>query len=371
MALKHLAEYRDPKISKGILECIKRTVKKEVRLMEVCGTHTMSIFRSGLRAVLPNKIKLISGPGCPVCVTAQKEVDAFVEISNLDDVIVATFGDLLRVPGTRSTLQKERANGRDIRIVYSTFDALEIAKKNQDKKVAFLGVGFETTAPTIAASIISAQQMGLKNYFVFSAHKLIPPALKHLLEVKDVRIDGFILPGHVSVVIGTQAYFPFLEQYHVPCAIAGFEPADIVQAIFNLVGQIESGSPRLENCYPRAVSFDGNRKAVKIMQDVFESVDADWRGIGTIPKSGLRIRKEFEFFDAQKMFEFQVPKSEPPKGCACGEILTGKKIPPECPLYEKVCTPMDPVGPCMVSSEGTCAAYYRYQDNWSFWGHVP
>jgi hydrogenase expression/formation protein HypD len=363
MAIKHLEEYRDPKISKGILECIKKTVKKEVRLMDVCGTHTMSIFRSGLRTVLPNEITLISGPGCPVCVTAQKEIDAFVEISKLDDVIVTTFGDLLRVPGTRSTLQKERANGRDIRLVYSTFDALEIARKNQDKKVAFLGVGFETTAPTIAASIISAQQMRLKNYFVFSAHKQVPPALERLLQVKGVRIDGFILPGHVSVVIGTKAYLPFLEQYHVPCAIAGFEPADIVQAIFSLVGQIESGSPRLENCYPRAVSFDGNRKAVKIMQDVFESVDVEWRGIGTIPKSGLRIRKEFESFDAQKMFEFEVPESEPPKGCACGEILTGTKIPPECLLYEKVCTPMDPVGPCMVSSEGTCAAYYRYHTN--------
>jgi hydrogenase expression/formation protein HypD len=366
MAIKHLEEYRDPKICEGILECIKKTVKKEVRLMEVCGTHTMSIFRSGLRSILPNQITLISGPGCPVCVTTQKEMDAFIEISKLDDVIVVTFGDLLRVPGTRSTLQKERANGKDIRIVYSTFDALKIAGENQDKKLVFLGVGFETTAPTVAASIIYAQQMRLKNYFVFSAHKRVPPVLKRLLEFKGVQIDGFILPGHVSVVIGAKAYLPFLEQCRIPCAIAGFEPTDIIQAIFTLVGQIESGIPRLENCYPRAVSFDGNEKAVKIMQDVFESVDVDWRGIGTVPESGLRIRKEFEAFDAQKMFEFEVPESESPKGCACGEILIGTKIPPQCPLYDKVCKPLDPVGPCMVSSEGTCAAYYRYHTNKSF-----
>ena len=363
MTLKHVEEYRDPEISKGIIQNIKKITKKRISLMEVCGTHTMSIFRNGLRALLPDAISLISGPGCPICVTAQNEIDAFIELSKIKNVIVATFGDVIRVPGTNSSLQKERANGRDIRVVYSTFDALEIARQNPDRKVLFLGVGFETTAPTIAASIISAEQMGLLNYHVFSAHKLIPPVLARLMEVKELHIDGFILPGHVSVIIGTKAYLPLLEKYQMPCAIAGFEPADILQAIFKLVNQIQSRSARIENCYPRAVTFDGNEKAKKIMWDVFDTVDSNWRGIGTIPRSGLKITRRFASFDAEKMLEVVVPDAVDPKGCACGEILTGMKIPPECPLYRKVCTPMDPVGPCMVSSEGTCAAYYRYHTN--------
>ena len=360
MPIKHMEEYRDPEISRKIVDSIKKLSQKEIRLMEVCGTHTMSIFRSGIKTLLPDTISLLSGPGCPVCVTAQHEIDAFIELSKAEDVISVSFGDLMRVPGTGSSLQKERAKGKDIRIVYTAFDALEIARKNPDKKVVFLGIGFETTAPTIAASILSAKKMGLDNYSVFSAHKIVPPALAALMETRDVKIDGFILPGHVSVIIGTKAYLPFFEQYQVPCVIAGFEPADILQAIFILAKQIEAGTPGLKNGYQRAVVFDGNEKAQKIMHDVFETVDAAWRGIGTIPKSGLKIRKEFESFDTQKIFEVTVSDSKEPKGCACGEILTGLKTPPECPLYKKACTPMDPVGPCMVSTEGTCAAYYRY-----------
>ncbi|MCK4816956.1 hydrogenase formation protein HypD, partial [bacterium] len=319
-----------------------------------------AIFRSGIRTMLPETISLLSGPGCPVCVTAQKEVDTFVALARENDVIVATFGDLLRVPGTDSSLQKERANGMDIRVVYSTFDALEIASRNTAKKIVFLGVGFETTAPTIAASILAAKEMGLTNYFVFSAHKLVPPALATLLEAEKVQIDGFILPGHVSVIIGEKAYLPVVEQYHLPCVVAGFEPIDILQAIYMLVEQIEAGIPKLENAYQRVVTFEGNEKAQEIMHGVFETVDVPWRGIGTIPESGLVIRKEFASFDAKKEFDLSVPDAVEPKGCACGQVLTGLKTPPECPLYKKVCTPMDPVGPCMVSSEGTCAAYYRY-----------
>jgi hydrogenase expression/formation protein HypD len=322
----------------------------------------MSIFRSGIRTLLPDSISLLSGPGCPVCVTAQQEIDAFIEISRLDDVIVTTFGDLMRVPGTDSSLQLERANGRDIRVVYSTVDALDVAKKNPDKNVVFLGVGFETTAPTIAASIMIAKETGLDNYSVLSAHKLVPPALDVLLKSETVQIDGFILPGHVSVIIGEKAYLPVIEAYHVPSVIAGFEPVDILQSIFTLVEQIEAGHAKLVNGYQRVVTFDGNEKAQKMMKDVFEIVDAKWRGIGTIPQSGLKIRKEYEAFDAQKRFEIVVPEREDPKGCACGKILTGLKTPVECPLYKTVCTPEDPVGPCMVSSEGTCAAYYRYHD---------
>lgn len=363
MAIKHLDEYRDAEISEHFVKKIRGMSRKNIRLMEVCGTHTMSIFKSGIRSLLPDSITLISGPGCPVCVTAQKEIDAFVELAKADDVILATFGDLLRVPGTMSSLQKEKAAGRDVRIVYSTFDALEIAKKHPDKKIVFLGVGFETTAPTIAASILSAKEMRINNYYVYSAHKLVPPALTALMETKGVKIDGFILPGHVSVIIGINAYSSFFDQYKIPCVIAGFEPIDLLQAISMLVEQIETGKPSLGNGYQRAVTDVGNVKAQSVMGEVFETIDASWRGIGIIPESGLKIRKTFASFDAQKMIEINVPDAEEPKGCACGEILTGLKTPPECPLYIKKCTPIEPVGPCMVSSEGTCAAYYRYHDS--------
>lgn len=328
--------------------------------MEVCGTHTMSIFRSGIRGLLPDTVSLLSGPGCPVCVTSQNEIDSFIALSEFDDVIITTFGDLMKVPGTGSSLEKERAKGRDIRIVYSTFDALEVARKNPQKKVVFLGVGFETTAPTIAASILTAKEMHLDNYSVFCAHKLIPPALETLMEIKNTNIDGFILPGHVSVIIGTKAYQPFFEQFQVPCVVAGFEPVDILQAILMLVEQIETGKPQLANAYQRVVTFDGNLKAQNILQDVFETADVNWRGIGTILQSGLKIKNEFASYDAQVKFNLPLFETEDPKGCACGEILTGLKTPPECPLYKKACTPMEPIGPCMVSSEGTCAAYYRY-----------
>ena len=360
MPIKHMDEYRDPKIARRLLAEIEKTSKRDIRLMEVCGTHTMSIFRSGIRSALPESISLLSGPGCPVCVTAQNEIDAFIHLSRVDDVVVATFGDLMRVPGSESSLQKERAKGRDVRVVYSTFDALDMAKQNPDKKIVFLGVGFETTAPTIAAAIISARDMGLHNFFVFSAHKLIPPALFALLATEGLSIDGLILPGHVSVIIGTRAYLRLVEDYHVPCAVAGFEPVDILQAVHVLVEQLEKKSAHLENCYPRAVTFDGNKKAQQVMETVFKKVDALWRGLGTIPRSGLCIRDEFSAYDAQKAFDVSLPQAEDPQGCICGDILTGKKTPPQCPLYRTVCTPVDPVGPCMVSSEGTCAAFYRY-----------
>jgi hydrogenase expression/formation protein HypD len=360
MAIKYLDEYRDPAISRKIVDKITTLSQKPIRLMEVCGTHTMSIFRSGIRELLPDTVTLLSGPGCPVCVTSQNEIDAFITLSRIDDVILTIFGDLIKIPGTESSLEKERAKGRDIRVVYSINDALEIAKKNHQKKIVFLGVGFETTAPTIAASIQTASEMNLGNFFVFCTHKLVPPALDILMHVKETKIDGFILPGHVSVIIGTKAYLPFFEQYQIPCVIAGFEPLDIFQAILLLIEQIETNRPKLTNGYRRAVSENGNPKAQNIMQDVFNTVDARWRGIGTIAKSGLKIKEKFAAYDAEKVFSIETADSEDPKGCACGEILIGLKIPPECPLYKTTCTPVEPVGPCMVSSEGTCAAYYRY-----------
>jgi hydrogenase expression/formation protein HypD len=360
MTLKHIDEYRDADIAKALIQKIKTASKRPVRLMEVCGTHTVSIFRSGIRSVLPETISLLSGPGCPVCVTDQQEIDAFIELARLDNVIVATFGDLMRVPGSYSSLQRERAEGHDIRVVYSTFDALEVAQKKPHKKVVFLGVGFETTAPTIAAAIQQADQMKIENFSVISAHKLVPPALETLMSLEDVQLDGFILPGHVSVIIGLNAYRPFFDRYQIPCVVAGFEPADILQAVSMLVEMIETSNPGLENAYPRAVTEQGNTKAQKILQDIFEPADACWRGIGMIPQSGLKIRDEYAVHDAEKQFDIRVPEPKIPPGCACGDILTGKKQPPDCKLYKKVCTPTDPVGPCMVSTEGTCAAYYRY-----------
>ncbi len=360
MTLKHIDEYRDSELSKSLLQKIKTISKKDVRLMEVCGTHTVSIFRSGIRSVLPQTISLLSGPGCPVCVTDQAEIDAFIELARIDDVIITTFGDLMRVPGTQSSLQQESAAGRDIRVVYSTFDALEIAKKNPDQHVVFLGIGFETTAPTIAASILSAARMDVKNFSVISAHKLVPPALEALMAAEGVLIDGFILPGHVSVIIGLKAYQPFFDKYQIPCVVAGFEPTDILHAISMLIEMLESNSPNLDNAYPRAVTVDGNTKAQQILDEIFEPADACWRGIGVIPQSGLKIRAQYAAHDAEKLFNIEVPDAKIPKGYACGEVLIGTKIPPECALYKKACTPMDPVGPCMVSTEGTCAAYYKY-----------
>ena len=360
MAIKHAAEYRNPEIARKIVERIAQTSLRPVRLMEVCGTHTMAIFKSGIRELLPETVTLLSGPGCPVCVTAQGEIDAFIALAAMDDVIVTTFGDLLRVPGSDSSLQTERARGQDIRIVYSTMDALEIANKNPDKNVVFLGVGFETTAPTIAASILSAHQMRLDNFSVLCAHKLLPPALVALMAAEDAAIDGFILPGHVSVIIGTKAYQSFFDRFQVPCVIAGFEPVDILQAVLMLVEQLKKERPELINAYRRVVTFDGNPKAQQMMQAVFDTTDATWRGIGTIPNSGLKIKDNLAVFDALRRFDLTVPETKDPKGCACGQILTGQKTPIDCPLYKTACTPMHPVGPCMVSSEGTCAAYYRY-----------
>lgn len=360
MTLRHLEEYRDAALARPLAEKIRWLSSRPVRLMEVCGTHTVSIFRSGIRSLLPQTVSLLSGPGCPVCVTAQAEIDAFVALARQENVILTTFGDLMRVPGSGSSLQRERAEGRDVRIVYSTLDALEIARNHPNKHVVFPGVGFETTAPTVAAAIQAADQGGVKNFFVYSAHKLVPPALEALMSLRETGIDGFLLPGHVSVIIGLDGYRGFFDTYRVPCVVTGFEPADLLRGIGLLVEQIETGTPALVNAYGRAVTDEGNPAARRIMDTVFEVSDAAWRGIGTISRSGLDIRERFAEHDALRAFDLDLPPAIEPAGCACGEILTGTKIPPQCPLFRRACTPVDPVGPCMVSSEGTCAAYYRY-----------
>jgi len=361
MMLKYIEEYRDSELCKRLIARIERFSADDIRLMEVCGTHTVSIFRHGIRTILPESISLLSGPGCPVCVTAQRDIDAFIETAKRKDVIVATFGDLMRVPGTYSSLQKQRAKGADVRVVYSAFDALAVAQKHTDKKIVFLGVGFETTAPTVAAAVLVAKKQGIQNFLVFSALKLVIPALEALVSTPTLKIDGFMLPGHVSVVIGTKAYREFFELHQVPCVVAGFEPVDILRAISLLVEQSAHQQPRLENAYERAVKFEGNLKAQETMEKVFEAAEVPWRGLGSIPASGLKIRETFKSSDAAEMLELDISHSKDPKGCGCGDILRGLKKPTECALFSRACNPEHPVGPCMVSSEGTCAAYFRYQ----------
>lgn len=358
--MDHTHAYRDPGLAGRLADRIRQISRKKIRLMEVCGTHTVSIFRSGIRSLLPETVSLLSGPGCPVCVTDQRDIDAFIGLAGLDEVIITTFGDLMRVPGTQSSLLQERAKGCDIRIVYSPLDALAIARQRPDRRVVFLGVGFETTAPTVAAALSMARSQGMTNFFVYSAHKLVPPALTALMTMPGIQLDGFLLPGHVSVIIGADAYRPFVTRHRIPAVIAGFEPTDILQAIAMLVEQMETGAARLENAYPRVVTEAGNPKARSLLAEVFTIDAAPWRGLGVIARSGLKLRAPYDVFDAEKIFALGLAESVEPAGCACGDILTGRSLPSACPLFGKTCSPAHPVGPCMVSTEGTCAAYYRY-----------
>lgn len=339
---------------------------RTLNFMEVCGTHTMTIGKSALRQLLPESINLISGPGCPVCVTHDEEIENYLELALQGEVIIATFGDLLRVPGMDGSLADARAKGADVRVVYSTLDALKLAKKNRSKEVVFLGVGFETTAPTVAMSILHARQEGIENFSVYSMHKLIPPALGALVTDKEVKIDGFILPGHVSTIIGVEPYRFLAGDYQKAGVITGFEPEDILQALLMLLKQIRENQFRVEVQYTRGVSLEGNKIAQKLLKEVFEPEDSLWRGLGLIPASGLKIRDEFDRYDARKKFNLGKPRATKPgeanKNCACGAILKGIKTPPQCALFNRVCTPLNPVGPCMVSSEGACAAYYRYAE---------
>jgi len=357
--LRYVDEYRNKGIAQKILRQIKSISKKRINLMEVCGTHTVAIFRNGIRKILPSNINLISGPGCPVCVTPISYIDEIIALSREGDFIITTFGDMIRVPGSSSALEKEKSDGADIRIVYSTLDALQIARDNSSKEVVFMGVGFETTSPTIASAVLKAQKDKINNFSVLSVAKIMPPAMKALLEGKEVKIDGFICPGHVSAIIGSQPYNFITAQYRVPCVICGFEPLDILQSIYMLVKQIEDGRSEVEIQYERVVKPKGNKIALDKINEVFKVVDSNWRGIGNIPLSGLEIKDNYRKFNARK-FEVEIEETKEPKGCRCGEVLRGVIIPPECSLFRKVCTPENPLGACMVSTEGTCAAYYKY-----------
>jgi hydrogenase expression/formation protein HypD len=361
--MKYASEFRDPQLAKGLLAAIDQAVADypgRMTLMEVCGTHTMSIYQHGIRALLPKQIRLISGPGCPVCVTPIGYVDRAVAYARQQDVIIATFGDMLRVPGSTSSLLHEQALGAQIKIVYSPLDAVALAEKHPQKKVIFLGVGFETTAPTIAGSILTAKQLGLKNYFVLSAHKTMPTPMAALTADPELKVDGYLCPAHVSAVIGSDAYRPLAEQFKVPCVVTGFEPLDMLRGIQLLAQQVVQGRAEVENEYQRIVKPQGNTKAQALLAEVFESCDTDWRGIGAIPGSGLKFRAKYTGFDAEAQLPASVEEPKEHQGCLCGEILKGKVAPKDCPLFRKACTPENPVGACMVSSEGTCAAEYKY-----------
>lgn len=331
-----------------------------LRLMEVCGTHTMAISSAGIRRAVDPRLKLVSGPGCPVCVTAEQDIDRAINFALLPDVVVVTFGDMMRVPGTNGSLADARSRGADVQVVYSPLDGLRMAVQEPKKEFVFLGVGFETTAPTVAATVLEAAKLKVKNFSVLPLFKLIPPALKFIASRPEIGVDGLILPGHVSTVIGSQPYRFLVDRYRMPCCITGFEPRDILEGIFSLLQQIVRG-PELTIQYRRSVRPEGNPQAQAMMQTVFKPVAADWRGIGKIALSGLGFKKRFARFDAGERFGVVASKKRKRTGCACGDVMLGVKTPPECRLFARVCTPESPVGPCMVSSEGACAAYYRYE----------
>ena len=361
--MKYSSEYRDPDLAKALVEAIRKDLQGytgRMTLMEVCGTHTMSIYQHGIRSLLPEQVRLVSGPGCPVCVTPISYIDQAVAYARRPQTIVATFGDMIRVPGSTSTLQREKAKGADVRIVYSSLDAVTVAERNPDKSIVFLGVGFETTAPTVAGSLLEAEKRRLNNYFVLCAHKTMPAPMIALTSDPDLKVDGYICPAHVSAVIGSDAYLPLAEGFGVPCVVTGFEPVDMLRGIQMLVQQVVAGEARVESEYSRIVKPGGNRTAQAILVKVFEPCDAEWRGIGAIPASGLQLREAYRKFDALIALPVEVEEPREHKGCLCGEILKGKFSAKDCPLFRKTCTPAHPVGACMVSSEGTCAAEYKY-----------
>lgn len=334
---------------------------ERIAVMEVCGTHTVAAFRTGLRDLLPAKVRLISGPGCPVCVTAQGYVDAAIALSRRPGVVLATFGDMVRVPGTESSLEREGASGADVRVVYSVLQALDLARALPERQVVFLGVGFETTTPGTAWAVARAAEEGLGNFSALSAHKLIIPAMEVLLTSGEVGVAGFLCPGHVSVIIGSEAYRPLVERFGVPCIVAGFDGYQMLAGITAILRALAGRGERLGNVYAGAVTPRGNAAAWDLIMRVFEPADAAWRGLGVIPASGLAIRDAYARLDAEQRFEVAIPDAPEPPGCRCGDVIKGVLDPPACPLFGTLCTPHRPVGPCMVSREGSCNAHYRHR----------
>jgi len=333
---------------------------RQINIMEVCGTHTVAIFRSGIKSILPKKLKLLSGPGCPVCVTDQSYIDAVLELADRADCVIATYGDMVRVPGKRGALETKRTTA-NVRVVLSSEDALQLAKDNPQKSVVFVAVGFETTAPATAVAVKEAAEQGINNFFVLSGHKLVVPAMRALLSQINHNIDGFLCPGHVSAIIGYGAFAEIVQDFARPCVVAGFEPVQIIEGLAEICRQISGGKAELKSVYSAVVTEKGNIAAQKMIAEFFQPADGCWRGLGKIKKSTLKLKDEYSRFDAFKQFGITETPGRDTNGCRCGEVLCGLIDPPECALFERSCTPQMPVGPCMVSSEGTCAAWARYR----------
>lgn len=368
MAVKELSRTEQRELAQALLLRLGETAdraERPLRFMEVCGTHTVAIFRGGIRQMLSSvteRVELVSGPGCPVCVTPDSYMDKAIAYAGREDVIIATFGDMLKVPGSESSLSAAQAEGADIRIVYSPLDSLAVARENPGKKVVFLAVGFETTAPTAAATVLAARQEGLDNLFLLSAQKLVPPVMRALIADPEVRVDGFILPGHVAVVTGSEAFAFLARDYRLPGVVTGFGPLQILRAIYRLVVLAATGEAQVENEYGSVVRAEGNPRAQRAVAEVYEEAEAEWRGLGNIPLSGLRMREVYADYDIEQVMPLPAASLPPPKktGCRCGEVLRGLVTPRECPLFGKACVPTHAVGPCMVSVEGVCAAWHKY-----------
>ena len=356
-----LKAFKDPRLARGLVESIRELVPDGgATLMEVCGTHTVAIARNGIRTLMPEGVRLASGPGCPVCVTSNHDIDKIIALARVEGVTIATFGDMTRVPGSTSSLLAEQAAGRSVEIVYSPLDALKLAQENPDRQIVFVGVGFETTTPLVAMAVERAKAAGLENFSVYGAHKNMPGALEVIINDPELKVDALILPGHVSTIIGVEPYRFLAEKYGVPGVITGFEPVDVLQGIAMIMRQLHEGRADIEIAYSRGVMAEGNPVALAAIDEVFETCSSTWRGLGEIPGSGYRIREEYAEFDAMRRFAPEVEPTVEHKGCRCGDVLRGVMPPNECPLFRTVCSPENPVGPCMVSSEGSCAAYYRY-----------
>jgi hydrogenase expression/formation protein HypD len=345
--------------AKDICEAACEALGRQINIMEVCGTHTVSIFRNGIRAMLPEKLKLLSGPGCPVCVTDQGYIDTVLQLADRDDCIIATYGDMIRVPGKDSSLEKKQAKA-NIKVVLSSEDALQLAKDNPEKTVVFIAVGFETTAPASAVVVKEAAGQGVENFCILSGHKLVIPAMRALLSSKNVNIDAFLCPGHVSVIIGYGAFAEIVEDFSRPCVVAGFEPLQIMEGLGEICRQLTENKPELRSMYSAVVTEKGNVAAQQIVGECFDAVDGYWRGLGKIEKSTLKLKDKYSRFDALARFGMSEVPGEELKGCRCGEVLCGLIEPPECELFGKGCTPQGPIGPCMVSSEGACSAWFKY-----------
>jgi len=359
--MKYIDEYRDERIVRSLAALVARRVTRPCNLMEICGGQTHTIMRYGLDELLPSQVRLVHGPGCPVCVTPLETVDKAIEIASRPDVIFVSYGDMLRVPGSRLDLFRVKAAGGDVRIVYSPMDAVKLARAHRGRQVVFFGIGFETTAPANAMAVWEARREGLDNFSMLVSHVLVPPAIRLLLGSPHNLVQGFIAPGHVCTVMGYQQYEALSRDFHVPIVVGGFEPADLLEAVSMLVAQLEDGRAEVENQYVRSVSYEGNLPAQRLVESVFEVGDRKWRGIGVIPQSGLRLRAEFARHDAEQVFGVGDISAEEPPECISAEVLQGLKRPTDCPEFARGCTPENPMGALMVSAEGACAAYYHYR----------